>query len=72
MSGEEGTSSAIVKLLPVVSLDVLNRAPKLVANIGVKGCEGGEHIGLVAQGKRPGVMRVIIQYNKVVLIARVA
>ena len=58
---EKVTGGSIVKLFSVVSLEGKNRAPELVGDVGVKGRESGENIGLATERKRPRKMRVIIK-----------
>jgi hypothetical protein len=67
---EEGTGRGVVKLPPVVTLDSPDSASKLSGNPSQEVRKGGEHIKLQAQGKSPQIMRVVIQNEQIIFIAR--
>ena len=56
----------IVKLFAVVSLQGKDGTAKLGGDIGVKGGECGESIGLAMKRKGPHVMRIVIQDHQII------
>ena len=67
---EESTRGGVIELTPIVTLDGLDGAAELSGHPGEEVVEGGESLGLSAQGKSPGVVREVVKHNKVVLVAR--
>jgi hypothetical protein len=70
MGGEKRTRSVIIKLTPIVGLETQDGTTELSANKRMKRRKRWKHIRLATQRKSPRIMRVIIQYNKIVLKSR--
>jgi hypothetical protein len=67
---EEGASSGVIKLTPIVTLHGLDGEAKLGGHPCKEVAKSGECIGLGTQEKSPGVMGEVINHNQVVLVAR--
>ena len=63
---QKTAESKIVELFSIASLKSKNETPKLHADIGVKGRQGGECIRLSTQRKSPHIMRIIIKNDQII------
>jgi hypothetical protein len=70
MAGEEGSSSQINKLSPVVSLNGFRCGAKLCLSAGNELNNVAVHLRFLSKRKRPPIMRKIIQQNKIVFKSR--
>ena len=60
----------VIELTTIVTLDDLDGEAELSRHSGEKVEKCGERIRLRTQGKRPRIMREIINHHKIVFIAR--
>src|SRR6185312_11949900 len=67
---EERTGGGVVELTLVVTLDGLNGEAELSGHPGKEVEEGGESLRHGAQRKSPRVVREVIDYHQIILIAR--
>ena len=70
MREEEGTGGGVIKLTAIVTLDDLDGEAELSRHLDEKVEKCGECIRLRTQGKRPRIIREIINHHKIVFIAR--
>jgi hypothetical protein len=63
---EEGPGRGVVKLPTIITLDLLDRAPKLSMDTREKMRDGGKSIRFEAQRKSPRIMGKIIKDNQIV------
>lgn len=67
--GKEIVHARVVKLTPIVALDVLYGKMGLVGNEMVEALKMGVSIKLIAQGKIPNQASVIMYHNKIIFVA---
>jgi hypothetical protein len=62
----------IVEFATIVCLQAGNGGTELSANIGMKTNDSRQNFRLIAQGKYPNIMGMIIKNHKVIVVAKVA
>ena len=68
LSEEEGLSVGVVELLPVVTLNSLDRGAKLSGGGGEEVRERAVSIRLEAQRKSPQIVSAIIKYDQIIFV----
>jgi len=68
LSEEEGLSVGVVELLPVVTLNSLDRGAKLSGGGGEEVRERAVSIRLEAQRKSSQIMSAIIKYDQIIFV----
>jgi len=69
LSEEEGPRAGVVELVPVVTLNSLDRGAKLSGGIGEEVRERAVSIRLEAQRESSQIMSAIIKYDQIIFIA---
>ena len=70
MLKKEGPRGGVIELAPVVTLDGLDGEAELSGHPGEEVTERGKSLRLGTQRKSPGIVREIINHDKIVFVAR--
>jgi hypothetical protein len=70
LAKEEGTSTGVIKLAPVVALDSLHKGAELCRGVGNEGCERAKSARFNTKRKSPQIMCAIIKKDQIIFITR--
>jgi hypothetical protein len=65
------SNSGVIELFTIICLESMYRTTKLGGHVCVKGGKGGGDVGLLAKGKCPNKVRIVIKNNKIIKKTRI-
>lgn len=69
LAEKKGTSTGVVKLAPVVTLDGLHSGAELGRGVGNEGCERAKSVKFNTKRKNPQVMSAIIKNDQIIFVS---